>query len=194
LIQLHPLAGLMHCVLVCITMLPSPALQGIGALSPGERSTSQELPAEAEQAPAAAGMHCWALPTATSTQQFAVTSAEPADNAEASGAKEPAAPMAARHSDQQLPGAATSPQSADCDEATDDSHGSLGSGQSRSAAGVAPAPATAPAGIGKVAYPQLEAAAHTAPQQNGHNFGKPDPAAQQANTTQLLNQRVQEWD
>lgn len=49
--------------------------------------------------------------------------------------------------------------------------------------------AAAAVGNGKVAYPQPEVQAIS--QQNGQ---KPDTAAQQANTTQLLNKRVQEWD
>ena len=157
---------------------------------PGERSTSQEVPAEAEQAPDAASMQCWALPTTTSTQQFAGPTTELVDHAEISEAIEPAAPVAAGYSDQlQTPDAAASQQTADCMQATDHAHGSPGSDRSHLAAGIV---AAAAVGTGKVTYPHLEVQAIS--QQNGQKPDKSDTTAQQANTTQLLNKRVQEWE
>jgi hypothetical protein len=82
----------------------------MSALSPADRRPARELPAESqqEQDPDADSVQCWALPTATSTQQFALTTAEPSAEpprlAHSAGAQDgaPAAPAAVKHLAQPL--------------------------------------------------------------------------------------------
>jgi hypothetical protein len=97
----------------------------MSALSPEERRASQELTAEAQQD--ADNVQCWALPTATSTQQFALPMAGQTDHVHTAEADERPAPAAAKPPNQTLVlDAVASPQDVDAAKAIQDSRGTSG--------------------------------------------------------------------
>lgn len=160
-------------------------MQGMGAMNPSSDGSPPLEPALPQPGDGADGMQCWALPTATSTQQFSLTAEH---GAAADGTMANGAALATVQSigvDEPKPSeTAVAPRSGSSSRANERP-------ASASEAGGYDSEVAEREGNGKLSYPQLP---HT--QQHAAEVAAIDrpSAPPQPDTTQLIVQRMQEWD